>query len=92
MQYILKKSFKQFSLPPCAAFLIYPDKILCTPVVCFFNVIRKITGWQFAHASVIVQAITANAFPAAWIRTIAMVCVLVFLAIHDNGFIISDYG
>jgi hypothetical protein len=81
--YILKKSYTHLSLQPRFPFLKDPDKIFQAPVISFFNVIRKITGRQFAHASVIVQAIAANALSAARIGTIAAVRVSVFFAVHD---------
>jgi hypothetical protein len=83
MNCLRKKSFEHLSLPPGPSFLQQRDKIFDATVIGFFNVIRKITGRDFAHASVIVQAIATNALSAARIGAIAAVRVTVFFAVHD---------
>jgi len=72
-----------YSLPPRPSILQQRDKILDAAVIGFFNVIRKIAGRDFAHASVIEQAIAAYALSAARIGTIAAARVSVFFAVHD---------
>lgn len=68
--------------PPCSPFLIDINKILNASIVCFFNIIRKIAGWQFMQAAMIMKAITTHSFLFAGIGTGAITGVTILFTLH----------
>ena len=58
-----------------APLLQHPQKVLDRAVVSCFDIVRKITGRKLGHAAVIGDALAAQAFSAAGIRTVAVLSV-----------------
>jgi hypothetical protein len=51
-------------------------------IVCFFRFTGKITSRQFAIFTMVCNALAAQTFSAAWIRTVAVFYVGTFFALH----------
>ena len=67
---------------PRTSFLIERNEAFNASIITPFKIIRKITGRQFTHLPVIVQAVATNTLPAAGIRTVTFTGISRFITFH----------